>query len=294
MAGPDEQATEDRMLEQSAKQWVLGSAIGRLLMSGRDALDLVRAALRTPESVGTIANDQLATLLVTRLPQSGKVFIDVGAHIGSIITAVTQCDASIRVVAVEAIPDKAERLRRKFPNVPVHACAVGDQEGEVSFFIHTRQSGYSSLGRPAADARHGDGRDEGIQEVRVPIRRLDDLVAPEGIDVIKIDVEGAELGVLRGSRRLIGASRPVIMFESGPGDAEGLGFTKPGMWQFFADEGYTLHVPNRVPHNDEGLSLEGFVESHTYPRRTTNYFAIPAERRLEIRDRARALLGIVA
>ena len=282
------------MLEQSAKQWVLGSAIGRLLMSGRDALDLVRAALRTPESVGTIANDQLATLLVTRLPLSGKVFIDVGAHIGSIITAVTQRDASIRVIAVEAIPDKAERLRRKFPQVPVHACAVGDEEGEVSFFIHTRQSGYSSLGRPTPGDGSGDGRDEGIQEIRVPIRRLDDLVAPEGIDVIKIDVEGAELGVLRGSRRLIAASRPVIMFESGPGDADGLGFSKSGMWQFFADEGYTLHVPNRVPHNDEGLSLEGFIESHTYPRRTTNYFAIPAERRVEIRDRARALLGIAA
>jgi FkbM family methyltransferase len=282
------------MLEQSAKQWVLGSAIGRLLMSGRDALDLVRAALRTPESVGTIANDQLATLLVTRLPQSGKVFIDVGAHIGSIITAVTQRDASIRVIAVEAIPDKAERLRRKFPDVPVHACAVGDQEGEVSFFIHTRQSGYSSLGRPMPGDGSGDGRDEGIQEVRVPIRRLDDLVSPEGIDVIKIDVEGAELGVVRGSHRLIAASRPVIMFESGPGDADGLGYTKPAMWQFFADEGYTLHVPNRVAHDDEGLSLEGYVESHTYPRRTTNYFAIPAERRVEIRDRARSLLGIVA
>jgi FkbM family methyltransferase len=282
------------MLEQSAKQWVLGSAIGRLLMSGRDALDLVRAALRTPESVGTIANDQLATLLVTRLPLSGKVFIDVGAHIGSIITAVMQRDASIRVIAVEAIPDKAQRLRRKFPHVPVHACAVGDAEGEVSFFIHTRQSGYSSLGRPAPGDGSGDGRDEAIQEIRVPIRRLDDLVAPEGIDVIKIDVEGAELGVLLGSRRLIAASRPVIMFESGPGDADGLGFSKSGMWQFFADEGYTLHVPNRVPHNDEGLSLEGFVESHTYPRRTTNYFAIPTERRVEIRDRARALLNIVA
>lgn len=282
------------MLEQSAKQWMLGSPIGRLLMSGRDTLDLVRAALRNPESVGTLANDQLATLLVTRLPRAGQVFIDVGAHIGSIITAVAQRDPSIRIVAVEAIPEKADRLRRKFPNVPVHACAVGDQEGEVSFFIHTRQSGYSSLGRPAPGADPGDGRDEGIREVRVPIRRLDDLVAPEGIDVIKIDVEGAELGVLRGSQRLIAASRPVIMFESGPGDAEGLGYTKPAMWQFFADARYSLHVPNRVAHNDEGLSLEGFVESHTYPRRTTNYFAIPAERRIEIRDRARALLGIVA
>src|SRR6185436_19963647 len=121
--------------------------------------------------------------------------------------------------------------------------------------------------------------DASIRGVKVPIRRLDDLVAPEGIDMIKIDVEGAELGVLRGAPKLIASSRPVIMFESGPGDAAGLGYTKPAMWQFFADQRYTLHVPNRVAHNDEGLSLEGFVDSHVYPRRTTNYFAIPQERR---------------
>jgi hypothetical protein len=49
-----------------------------------------------------------------------------------------------------------------------------------------------------------------------------------------------------------------------------------------------------VAHNDGGLSLEGFIESHAYPRRTTNYIAIPSERRVEIRDRARTLLGIAA
>jgi FkbM family methyltransferase len=276
------------MLAQRAKQWVLGSFFGRLLISGRDTLELVRAALRSPETVGTLANDHLATLLVTRLCQPGKTFLDVGAHIGSIIAAVAQRDASIKIVAIEAIPEKAARLRRKFPLVTVHACAVGDHEGEVSFFINPRQSGYSSLGQPRTSDQNG------IQQVRVPMRRLDDLVPQGGIDVIKIDVEGAELGVLRGSPKLLAASRPVIMFESGPGDAEGLGFTKPAMWQFFADQRYTLHVPNRVAHSDDGLSLEGFADSHTHPRRTTNYIAIPIERRLEIRDRARALLGIVA
>ena len=148
------------MLAQSAKRWVLGSFLGRLLMSGRDTLQLVRAALRTPESVGTLANDQLATLLVTRLCRPASTFLDVGAHIGSILAAVAQRDPSIRIVAIEAIPEKAERLRRKFPFATVHACAAGDHEGEVSFFIDTRQSGYSSLGSPT-----GNNHD-GIRQVR--------------------------------------------------------------------------------------------------------------------------------
>lgn len=277
------------MLDQRAKQWLLGRSLGRVLMSARDRIDLLRAALQAPESVGTVANDQLAALLVTQLPQAGKTFIDVGAHIGSIIASVAQRGAGIRIVAVEAIPEKAERLKRKFPQVPVHACAVGDQDGEVSFFINTEQSGYSSLSGPGAGIARGS-----IQEVRVPIRRLDDLVEHQGVDMIKIDVEGAELGVLRGSLQLLAACRPVVMFESGPADAAGLGYTKPGMWQFLAGQGYQLLLPHRLAHDGAPLSLEGFVDSHTYPRRTTNYFAVPTERRGEIRDRARTLLGIVA
>jgi FkbM family methyltransferase len=256
-------------------------------MSWRDSLDLARTALRSPERIGTTANDQLATLLVTLLPQPKTTFVDVGAHIGSIISAVACNDASVSIVAFEAMPDKAARLRRKFPSVVVHDCAVGDQSGSVSFFVRKRQSGYSSLSKPSG------GAEDSVEEVQVPIRRLDDLIAPEGVDVVKIDVEGAELGVLRGCPNLIGASRPVIMFESGPVDAAGLGFTKPSMWEFLDEHGYTLHIPNRVAHNDDGLSMDGFVESHTYPCRTTNYFAIPRDRRLEVRDRARALLGIV-
>jgi hypothetical protein len=38
--------------------------------------------------------------------------------------------------------------------------------------------------------------------------------------------------------------------------------------------------------------MDGFIDSHIYPRRCTNYFAIPSERRIEIRDRARDILGI--
>jgi len=78
------------------------------------------------------------------------------------------------------------------------------------------------------------------------------------------------------------------MFESGPGD-NGLGYTKEGIWNFFNDINYTLHAPNRVAHNDVGLSLDGFIDGHVYPRRCTNYFGIPKERRQEIQERAMAV-----
>ncbi len=256
-------------------------------MSARDSFDLLRAAFLNPEGIGMLANDQMATSLVTKICQPNKIFIDVGAHIGSVISAVMQHDRSIRIIAIEAIPEKVASLQRKFPLVEFHWCAVSDSEGEAPFFINTRQSGYSSLGRQPTGAS-----DQYIAEIRVPIKKLDTLISSSDVDVIKIDVEGAELGVLRGCANLLARSRPTVMFESGPFDNEGLRNTKETLWEVLFDQNYVVLVPNRVAHNDSGLSKECFIESHLYPRRTTNYFAIPKERRMELRDRARKVLKI--
>lgn len=268
------------------KQRLLGNLIGRSALSFRDKIGILRTAYFYPERVGGLANDQLATKLVTSICQSRKTFIDVGAHIGSIISEVAHRDPSIRIVAIEAIPEKTVNLRRKFPFVEFHDCAVGECTGEVSFFVNTRHSGSSSLGRPA------DADERSISEIRVPLRRLDELVSSNDIDVIKIDVEGAELGVLRGSSKILNSSRPIIMFESWPRRDDGLGYTKEALYQFLNLNGYALLIPNRVAHDDPGLSQDEFIESHLYPPRTTNYFAIPKERRIEIGDRAGRVLKI--
>ena len=268
------------------KQQLLGGSIGRLALSFRDKFDILHTAYFYPESVGTVANDQLATKLVTTICQSHKTFVDVGAHIGSVISEVANSDSTIKIVAIEAIPEKIVQLRRKFPFVELHDCAVGESTGEVSFFINLRQSGYSSLRRPFRV------NELETSEIRVPIKRLDEIVLSNDIDVIKIDVEGAELGVLRGSMKILNESRPTIMFESGPQLESDLDYTKEELYEFFFSSGYVVLIPNRVAHNDFGLSKDGFIESHLYPRRTTNYFAIPKERRIEIRDRARSILKI--
>lgn len=271
------------------KQRILGTVLGRLATTTRDKLEILKAAFSDIESVGTISNDQMATLLVTRLCKGNKIFIDIGAHIGSIIAAVADHDITIKIIAVEAMPDKVLNLRRKFPSLDIHEYAVGepDNDGEtVTFYVNTKQSGYSSLGKPDENIKSD------IVEISVPLVKLDKLVPLDNIDMIKIDVEGAELGVLRGSVNTLTNNRPVIMFESAPAQDDGLGYSKEDMWLFLTDHDYEIIVPNRVAHNGEGLSKEGFMESHFYPRRTTNYFAIPRERRLEIRDRARKLLSI--
>jgi FkbM family methyltransferase len=268
------------------KQQLLGGAIGRIALSVRDKFDILHAAYFHPETVGIVANDLLATKLVTTICQSQKTFVDVGAHIGSIISEVASSDSTIKIIAIEAIPEKVAALKRLFPLVELHNCAVGESTGEVSFFINLKQSGYSSL-RKSVSTNESE-----IREIKVPLEKLDEIVLSNNIDVIKIDVEGAELGVLRGSKKILTESRPTIMFESGPQLKNELGYTKEELYEFLSSLDYVVLIPNRVAHNDVGLSQDGFIESHLYPRRTTNYFAIPKERRIEIRDRARSILKI--
>lgn len=255
------------------RQAILGTAFGRAALEIREHLALFVAALKQPESLATLLNDRLATRLAIGLPCS--TFVDVGAHIGSVVAGARRAGA--RVIAVEAMPDKAEALRHKFAGLTVHACAVGDSEGDVLFFVRPRATGYSSLIRSSDSV-----------QITVPLRRLDGLIS-ERVDTIKIDVEGAELGVLIGAERIVAESRPVVMFESAPGEAM---YTKGAMWDWCAERRYLLLTPDRIAHNGPALCRDGFAESHWYPRRTTNYFAVPAEKRDAVRLMARAVLGI--
>lgn len=225
------------------------------------------------EQAGTLINDQLALHYVARLCLPNKTFVDVGAHIGSVMSEVARNCPTVSIVAIEPIPEKAAHLRRKFPHAEVHNCVVSESQGEVAFYVDQENSACSSLADNAPNS----------VAITVKTRRLSEIVS-ENVDVIKIDVEGAELGVLLGAEKLIVDCRPTIMFESGPGDV--LGYTKEKLFAWFADHSYALFVPNRLPHEGIPLSLGGFIEAHCYPFRTLNYFAVAAERLPEIRAQA--------
>ncbi len=102
------------------KQLILGSAFGKVAMNARNTLELVSAAISRSEQIGCLANDQLATHLVTHICKSQKIFVDVGAHIGSVISSVVDHDSTISIIAIEAFAEKAKKLFRKFPNIEPH------------------------------------------------------------------------------------------------------------------------------------------------------------------------------
>ena len=269
--------------ETMLKGMLVNSYIGQLGFGLRETVDLHQAIHGQLEDLGCISNDVMARQLLERLCEDGKIFIDVGCHIGSVVAGVSRQSNPSKIIAVEAIGDKVVALRKRFPDLELHECAVSDQEGEVEFTIDLDRPGYSSLD-PALKERSA-----ATKLIRVKMTTMDNIMPHEGIDLIKIDVEGAELGVLRGAEALTKASRPVYMFESGPVEMEGYPLT--ALWQWFDDHDYDVLTPNRLAHYGAGMSLEIFLDSHVYPRRTDNYFGVPRERRESLRTRTRQVMG---
>jgi FkbM family methyltransferase len=268
------------------KQFLLTTRIGQAALNLRETLGLVAAIRRQPEALAWLSNDRIAMQLLTGICEPDRGFIDVGAHIGSVVAAV-QCEVpNARIVAIEAVPEKAQALRRRFPGVQVHACAMGDEDGEVSFFHSLKLSGYSSLSKPT------DVAEQNLQMLKVPIKRLDALETGDDIDVIKIDVEGAELRVLRGATSVLNRCRPLVMLESGTPEEAAHWEAAEAVYRFFQTHNYELVLPNRLAHEAPGLSLQAYLDGHWHPRCTTNYFAVPKERRKHYRDRARSLLRL--
>lgn len=251
----------------------------------RNRIGLVKTILLRPEQVGTEINDLFATWLIYRICPEGRVFIDVGAHIGSVTAGVSFYSKPGKIIAVEAMPSKASHLKLLFPDAVIVETALGETAGQSKFYVNLKQTGFSSLVPGNAHAA-----DQETSEINVEMSRLDDVINDEDVGVIKIDVEGAEVGVIRGARRILQTCRPVVLFESGPPFQNALGYSKDQLWAEFLELEYVIVIPNRLPHDGHELDQAGFIEAHEYPRRTTNYFAVPKEKRELVRERVRGIL----
>ena len=142
------------------------------------------------------------------LLRPGMTFWDIGAHIGFFsLLAARALGPTGRVHAFEPMPSNRGRLmagiaRNRFANVTVHDVALSASCRPSVLRAHP-----SSLMWALAPP-------QGQAGVSISCRTLDHCAAAFGLpDVIKIDVEGAELDVLRGGQRLLSTRRRSLVVE---------------------------------------------------------------------------------
>lgn len=173
----------------------------------------------------------------------GQVVLDCGANVGELsLRAAQTVGAQGKVYAIEPSPQTAALLRRNVAlnhatNVEVLEVALSDRDTDQTFFLGTDiHSLSSSLWQPA------DFRGE---QLEVRGRTLHTLLQEHGItrlDVMKLDIEGAEFTALRGAvegwQHL--PHLPVLIFEYNKHVAQRAGWTLHDMWSLLTPWGYTL------------------------------------------------------
>lgn len=162
------------------------------------------------------ADDDVRDALLARVPRDATV-LDVGANVGwwTVPLARRLAAGSGRVVAFEPVPANRARLEWAIAangvraQVQVAPVALGDAPGELGMWLKSEETG---AGSGTAALVTGDGP----SHLRVPVVTLDDWTAAQGLvrcDLMKLDIEGAELMMLRGAERFIATTRPLIFGE---------------------------------------------------------------------------------
>jgi FkbM family methyltransferase len=177
--------------------------------------------------------------------RTGMTVVDIGANVGAHALPLARVvGSSGRVVAVEPTMAAFERLcRNRDLNPDVAArivtvqAAVGAPNGSL------KPTYYSAWPLEDGGVRHPVHRGAERTTANARFSTVDDLVETLGIDrinLIKIDVDGSELEVLEGSRRVIQRDHPTVFFELCPYLLTEFGRSARELVTYFTSLGYQL------------------------------------------------------
>jgi len=209
-------------------------------------------------------------LLLSQIVKPGMTVVEVGTNIGPHTVGLARACAPGPLFAFEPQPRVfqilcANLVLNNIANAFAYPEALGDEEGEVTVPIIDYSSPHNFGGV--------DVRAAGEPGIKVRLRRLDslDLTA---CDLLKVDVEGFELQVIRGARETIARHRPTLYLENDRAAHQG------DLISLIADMGYRLYW--HTPPLFSGKNFKG-VQNDIFPGvGSINMICLPRERTLRV------------
>ncbi|MCZ7574924.1 MAG: FkbM family methyltransferase [Ardenticatenaceae bacterium] len=179
------------------------------------------------------------TRIVASALRAGDVYLDIGANEGQMVSiASVATEPSGRVYAFEPREKAFQHLQLlctayRLANVDLFQFLVGDHDGERVLFESSGAPSSSSLSREWAG---------GVPRV-YPMITLDTWArqnSVQRVDLIKIDVEGAEMQVLRGAMQLLRQTQPLVIMEIRGREVRRriLGYDVPDLMELLCSVGY--------------------------------------------------------
>jgi FkbM family methyltransferase len=172
------------------------------------------------------------------------ICVDIGGNVGymSMLFAANAPKGQVHVfepIELNAALINASAALNGFGNIKVNNVAVGSERGSVKFSVAS-DSAYSSM--------IATGRSAEAQSIEVPVTTLDEYVASqllERVDILKVDVEGAENLVIEGAKNLLSdhSRRPrLVLLELFEDNLKPFGSSVAQCIQRMQSFGYLPHV----------------------------------------------------
>lgn len=207
----------------------------------------------------------IEAILAATLGSSGT-YVDVGTNRGQLLEVAVRTAPAAEHVAFEPLPELAADVQARFPRVDVRRVALSDRPGTHEFWHLRRLDGWSGL-RRSAEISDEAGDPERIE---VPVSTLDAELGDRRPALVKIDVEGAELGVLQGGRELLRRAKPILIVECVAAAAALYDSSPEAVWDLLDELGYDLlAVTGGAPIAREEIGGEATVNWLARPREPT-------------------------
>src|SRR5262249_34099075 len=190
--------------------------------------------------------------MIRSLSSNYPLFIDIGANVGVWTVALATAHPEAHVYSLEPTPNTFSVLRHnvalnRLQNVTATQIAVSDSAGVLPFQVTENMSVLNRLApsKESAENLHR-GRFTNARTIEVKSVRLDDFCKDRHIDRIgflKLDVEGAEVCVLRGAEYLL-RNRAIesIWIEVEPDNLREMGDSVDDLAALMNSMGYTFHM----------------------------------------------------
>lgn len=217
--------------------------------------------------------DSQTKKVIAEVCSKNSCCIDIGAHKGEVLDIMLKYAPQGKHHAFEPIPAMYEGLIRKYAadrNCLVHSYALSNEKGTTTFNYVISNPSYSGLIK-----RKYDRPNEEDTTIEVETELLDNILpADYKPELIKIDVEGAELLVLGGAINTLKTHKPVVIFEHGLGASDFYGSTPEKVFELFASCTMRVSTMQRWLNNRPCLRKEEFAE-HYYQKKDYYFIAYP-------------------
>ncbi len=199
--------------------------------------------------------DALTLKIMEIVLEENSSFIDVGCHKGELLDYALKLAPKGTHYAFEPIPDLYKGLVKSHGDkAAVVNIALSDAKGESKFNYVKSNPAYSGIKQRSYPKK------EKIQEIDVKLDTMDNqLRKAERVNLIKIDVEGGEMGVLKGAVNVLKKWHPVVIFEHGLGASDYYGTTPEEMWEFLNENDYSVFSLRGFVADKSSLTIEQFI-----------------------------------